>query len=282
MGSKGDVKEFFGMGVSEPDQSSVCFLWVPKVTWKSFLACVLRGVCSHRAGVRVFRNRTCWCSGVSEPDQSIVFYGFQRWRERVFWHAFCLACPASVRVFRNRTNSGVSEPYQSIVFYCFLWVPKVTWKSFLALFRGLVFGQVGLESCWGLAVSAPCRTEAGAATEGAIAACSSIHSSIHYMVFAWFFHAFEAACLVMSGIGVGLLHLSCGRQKATLGSFSGAGFWTGWAWILLGFGCFGSVPNGGRSCHRSCHCSSIHSSIHYMVFALLLFKSFAWAKHCFL
>ena len=34
-----------------------------------------------------------------------------------FWHAFCLACPASVRVFRNRTNSGVSEPYQSIVFY---------------------------------------------------------------------------------------------------------------------------------------------------------------------
>ena len=38
-----------------------------------------------------------------------------------------------------------------------------------------------------------------------------------------FFHAFEAACLVMSGIGVGLLHLSCGRQKATLGSFSGAG-----------------------------------------------------------
>ena len=55
------------------------------------------------------------------------------------------------------------------------------------------------------------------------------HSSIHYMVFAKFFHAFEAACLVMSGIGVGLLHLSCGRQKATLGSFSGAGFWTGWA-----------------------------------------------------
>ena len=97
--------------------------------------------------------------------------------------------------------------------------------------------------------------------------CSSIHSSIHYMVFAWFFHAFDAACLVMSGIGVGLLHLSCRRQKATLGSFSGAGFWTGWGWILLGFGCFGSVPNGGRSCHRSCHCSSIHSSIHYMVFA---------------
>ena len=57
----------------------------------------------------------------------------------------------------------------------------------------------GLESCWGLAVSAPCRTEAGHRS----CHCSSIHSSIHYMVFAWFFHAFEAACLVMSGIGVG-------------------------------------------------------------------------------
>ena len=52
---------------------------------------------------------------------------------------------------------------------------------------------------------------------------------IHYMVFAWFFHAFEAACLVMSGIGVGLSSSFLGRQKATLGSFSGAGFWTGWA-----------------------------------------------------
>ena len=74
--SKGDVKEFFGMGVSEPDQS--LFFMGSKGDVKEFLACVLRGVCSHPAGVRVFRNRTCWCSGVSEPDQSIVFYGFQR------------------------------------------------------------------------------------------------------------------------------------------------------------------------------------------------------------
>ena len=248
--------------------------------WKSFLACVLRGVCCILLVFGCFGTGPAGaCSGVSEPDQSIVFYGFQRWRERVFWHAFCLACPAIVfgcfgtgpiRVFRNRTKA-------------LFFISKGDVKEFFGTFSGASFWTgCGLESCWGLAVSAPCRTEAGAATEGAIAACSSIHSSIHYMVFAWFFHAFEAACLVMSGIGVGLLHLSCGRQKATLGSFSGAGFWTGWAWILLGFGCFGSVPNGGRSCHRSCHCSSIHSSIHYMVFALLLFKSFAWAKHCFL
>ena len=87
----------------------------------------------------------------------------------------------------------------------------------------------------------------------------------------WFLHGFFMLSKLpvwwCQALALAFLHLSCGRQKATLGSFSGAGFWTGWAWILLGFGCFGSVPDGGRSCHRSCHCSSIHSSIHYMVFA---------------
>ena len=54
----------------------------------------------------------------------------------------------------------------------------------MALFRGLVFGQVGLESCWGLAVSALCRTEAGAATEGAINTAPST---------TWFLHGFFMA-----------------------------------------------------------------------------------------
>ena len=30
-------------------------------------------------------------------------------------------------------------------------------------------------------------------------------------------------------LALAFLHLSCGRPKATLGTFSGAGFWTGWA-----------------------------------------------------
>ena len=87
-----------------------------------------------------------------------------------------------------------------------------------ALFRGLVFGQVGLESCWGWAVSAPCRTEAGAATEAAIS------SSIHYMVFAWFFHAFEAACLAMSGIGVGLASSFLRASEGDVRHFFGGWF----------------------------------------------------------
>ena len=92
-------------------------------------------------------------------------------------------------------------------------------KATLGTFSGAGFG---LESCWGLAVSAPCRTEAGAATEAAI-------SSIHYMVFARFCHAFEAACLVMSGIGVGLSSSFLWASEGDVRPFFG-----GWFWDRLG------------------------------------------------
>ena len=106
----------------------------------------------------------------------------------------------------------------------FLWASEGDVRQF---FGGWFLDRLGLNPAGVWAVSAPCRTEAGAATEAAIAAPSTAPSTTWFLHS--FFHAFEAACLVMSGIGVGLLHLSCGRQKATLGSFSGAGFWTGWA-----------------------------------------------------
>ena len=35
----------------------ICFLWIPKVTWSSFSVCVLLGMGSNPAAVRVFRNR---------------------------------------------------------------------------------------------------------------------------------------------------------------------------------------------------------------------------------
>ena len=54
--------------------------------------------------------------------------------------------------------------------------------------------------------------------------CSSIHSSIHYMVFAWFFHAFEAACLVMSGIGVGLSSSFLWASEGDVRQFFGGWF----------------------------------------------------------
>ena len=74
------------------------------------------------------------------------------------------------------------------------------------------------------------------ATEAAIAAPSTAPSTT------WFLHGFFMLSKLpvwwCQALALAFLHLSCGRQKATLGSFSGAGFWTGWAWILLGFGLF--------------------------------------------
>ena len=42
-----------GSGVSEPDQS-ICFIWIPKVTESILSDCILRGMGSNPAAVRVF------------------------------------------------------------------------------------------------------------------------------------------------------------------------------------------------------------------------------------
>ena len=86
MGSKGDVKEFFGMGVSEPVSKQCLFFMGSKGDVKEFFG--------MRLAWRVLAS--CGCSGVSEPDL-LVFGCF---------------------------GTGPK--------HCFLWVPKVTRKSFLA------------------------------------------------------------------------------------------------------------------------------------------------------
>ena len=203
-------------------ETCFCFIWIPKVTESILSDCILRGMGSNPAAVRVFAwasprhplLEACWCwrlprvlllfecshgllhgTPCSKPagvggcqgcrvlwfpkvtghilsdcilpcccsslshGQSIVFYGFQRWRERVFWHGcfgtgpkqclFFMGSKGDVkeffgmrfawRVLASCWCSGVSEP-DLLVFgcfgtgpkHCFLWVPKVTWKSFLA------------------------------------------------------------------------------------------------------------------------------------------------------
>ena len=64
----------------------------------------------------------------------------------------------------------------------FLWASEGDVRQF---FGGWFLDRLGLNpACWGLAVSAPCRTEAGAATEAAIAAPSTAPSTT------WFLHGF--------------------------------------------------------------------------------------------
>ena len=119
----------------------------------------------------------------------------------------------------------------------------------------------------------------------------SIHSSIHYMVFAWFFHAFhafEAACLVMSGIGGGLSSSFLWASEGDVRQFFG-----GWFLDRLGLNPAGVWLFRHRAERRpelppKLPLCSIHSSIHYMVFEAAclvmsgigggLSSSFLWAS----
>ena len=81
----------------------IVVLWIPKVTWSTFSACVLLGMCPNPAAVRVFRN--CASKGfllmvlLAREDKRLLFYGFQRWREAFFRRAFCLACARILLLF---------------------------------------------------------------------------------------------------------------------------------------------------------------------------------------
>ena len=81
----------------------IVVLWIPKVTWSTFSACVLLGMCPNPAAVRVFRN--CASKGfllmvlLAREDKRLLFYGFQRWREALFRRAFCLACARILLLF---------------------------------------------------------------------------------------------------------------------------------------------------------------------------------------
>ena len=102
MGSKGDVKEFFGMGVSEPDQSSVCFLWVPKVACARILR-VFGCFGTGPAGVRVFRNRTKALFFMGSKGDAKEFFGMRfAWRVLLVFGCFGTG---PIRLFRNRTKA---------------------------------------------------------------------------------------------------------------------------------------------------------------------------------
>ena len=111
MDSKGHVRHFFGVrfayhvlescccsSVSEL-RTKGCFLWIPKVTWGTFSACVLLSMCSNPVAVRVFRNcgqKSCCCSSVSELRTKDCFL----WIPKVTWGTFsaCVLLIACARI----------------------------------------------------------------------------------------------------------------------------------------------------------------------------------------
>ena len=202
--SQGERAKEAVLWMFRPRRHSTCPIWWGVLAGLVLLWGFAVSDASRTVLLKTFtRNRSCHCSSI---HSSIHYMVFAR-----FFHAFEAAC---------LVMSGIGVGLSS----SFLWASEGDVRQF---FGGWFVDRLGLNPAGVWAVSAPCRTEAGAATEAAIAAPSTAPSTTWFLHS--FFHAFEAACLVMSGIGVGLLHLSCGRQKATLGSFSGAGFWTGWA-----------------------------------------------------
>ena len=168
MDSKGDVKHFFGVRFAWHVPESCCcssvsqlrlqgisangsacsrgqkivVLWIPKVTWSIFSACVLLGMCPNPAAVRVFRN--CASKGfllmvlLAREDKRLLFYGFQRWTLKHFfgvrfaWHVPESCCCSSVSQLRLQgisANGSACSRGQKIVV---LWIPKVTWSIFSA------------------------------------------------------------------------------------------------------------------------------------------------------
>ena len=135
-------------------------MWLPKVTWKSFLACGLGGFrLVSRWCLGLFASAVSrWCLhrlGMCSVAPKIVlrgcfrlFYlcGFQRWRERVFWLAVWAvfgSCPAGVWVFLHlQCPDGVC-----IGWACALWLQRLFFlfyvdsKGDVKGFFGLRFGR---------------------------------------------------------------------------------------------------------------------------------------------
>ena len=146
-------------------------MWLPKVTWKSFLACGLGG----------FRLLSSWCLGFFASAVSrwclhrlgmcsvapkIVFFCCFMWIPKVTWKSFlacglggfrlvsrwCLGLFASAVSRWCLHRLGMCSVAPKIVFVLFMWIPKVTWKSFLAC--GLGGFRLVSKWCLGLFASA--------------------------------------------------------------------------------------------------------------------------------
>ena len=169
MDSKGDVKHFFGVRFAWHVPESCCcssvsqlrlqgisangsacsrgqkivVLWIPKVTWSTFSACVLLGMCPNPAAVRVFRN--CASKGfllmvlLAREDKDCCFMDSKGDVKHFFgvrfaWHVPESCCCSSVSQLRLQgisANGSACSRGQKIVV---LWIPR--WRE--ALFSACV------------------------------------------------------------------------------------------------------------------------------------------------
>ena len=136
-------------------------MWIPKVTWKSFLACGLGG----------FRLVSRWC---------LIFLKVSRWCLHRL--GMCSVAPMFVLCMWILTVTpwlvlcGSKDCF--FVLCGFMWIPKVTWNSFLAC--GLGGFRLVSRWCLGLfasAVSRWCLHRPGMCSLGVWARCVGLFAS---------------------------------------------------------------------------------------------------------
>ena len=103
----------------------------------------------------------------------------------------------------------------------------------LGSFTGDGFGRFGLESCWGFPVSDACPTKPFWRGIGFRLRLESSRFRALILVVA---ASFVCGCIASS-------FCFCRPAERNVRQFYGGWFWQVWAWILLGFPCFGCVPH---------------------------------------
>ena len=140
-----DLRQWFrNQPRTEGARQKSCFLWVPKVTGSILSGCVLLGMGSNPAAVRVFRNRPPrdlrqWFRNQARTEgarQKNCFLWVPKVTGSILSGCVLLGMgsnPAAVRVFRNRPPRDLRQWFRNQPRTegarqksCFLWVPKVT------------------------------------------------------------------------------------------------------------------------------------------------------------
>ena len=157
-----DLRQWFrNQPRTEGARQKNCFLWVPKVTGSILSGCVLLGMGSNPAAVRVFRNRPPrdlrqWFRNQPRTEgarQKNCFLWVPKVTGSILSGCVLLGMgsnPAAVRVFRNRPPRDLRQWFRNQPRTegarqknCFLWVPKVTGSILSGILSGCVLLGMG-------------------------------------------------------------------------------------------------------------------------------------------
>ena len=270
-----DLRQWFrNQPCTEGARQKNCFLWVPKVTGSILSGCVLLGMGSNPAAVRVFRNRPPrglrqWFRNQPRTEgarQKNCFLWVPKVTGSILSGCVLLGMgsnPAAVRVFRNRPPRDLRQwfPNQPRTEgarqkSCFLWVPKVM-GSILSVSEPASKGLAPM-------VSEPASHRGCQTKELFLMGSKGDGKHFVGLRFAW--HGLESCCCssvsepaskgVAPMVSEPASHRGCQTKELFFcgfqrwrEAFCRAAFCLAWARILLLFGCFGTGLQ--RTCSKA-------------------------------